>query len=139
MQTSLGVALGKGAIEDGPDAEVKEFRFDKLEARLGTIQPGAEQDYFAGVLANRAGRVAESIRLLTNALPSIRTSRPDRAAVALETLADDYSKSFRYNAGIDELYGNLGQDVVAKFESFTLDFSTMTFSLGQPLSRKAGH
>ena len=76
---------------------MKEFRLDELEARLGTIQPGAEQDYFAGVLANRADRVAESIRLLNNALPSVRTSRPDRAAVALETLADDYSKSFRYN------------------------------------------
>ena len=33
-----------------------------------------------------------------------------------------------------ELYGNLGQDVVANFESFTLDFSTMTFSLGNFLS-----
>jgi hypothetical protein len=68
-----------------------------MEARLGTIPPGAERDYFAGVLANRAGRVAESIRLLNNALPSIRASRPDRAAVALQTLADDYSKSFRYS------------------------------------------
>ena len=34
----------------------------------------------------------------------------------------------------DELYGNLGQDVVADFESFTLDFSTMTFSLGNLLA-----
>jgi len=34
----------------------------------------------------------------------------------------------------DELYGNLGQDVVAKFDSFTLDFVNMTFSLGEPLS-----
>jgi hypothetical protein len=34
----------------------------------------------------------------------------------------------------DELYGNLGQDVVAKFDSFTLDFVKMTFSLGEPLS-----
>lgn len=31
---------------------------------------------------------------------------------------------------LDELYGNLGQDVVAKFDSFTLDFSSMTLSLG---------
>lgn len=34
------------------------------------------------------------------------------------------------------LYGNLGQDVVANFESFTLDFSTMTFSLGKLLPAK---
>jgi hypothetical protein len=33
----------------------------------------------------------------------------------------------------DELYGNLGQDMVAGFESFTLDFSKMTFTLGNPL------
>jgi hypothetical protein len=37
------------------------------------------------------------------------------------------------NSGIDELYGNLGQDLVSGFESFTLDFSKVTFSLGAPL------
>jgi len=40
---------------------------------------------------------------------------------------------------LDELYGNLGQDLVEGFESFTLDFSKMTFSLGAPLSVKAEH
>jgi hypothetical protein len=34
----------------------------------------------------------------------------------------------------EQLYGNLGQDVVADFESFTLDFSTMTLSLGKLLA-----
>jgi hypothetical protein len=34
----------------------------------------------------------------------------------------------------DELYGNLGQDIVAGFQSFTLDFSRMNFRLGQPFS-----
>ena len=42
----------------------------------------------------------------------------------------------RMNSGIDELYGNLGQDLVAGFESFTLDFSKMTFSLGFPLAAR---
>jgi predicted aspartyl protease len=41
----------------------------------------------------------------------------------------------KMNAGIDQLFGNLGMDVVAAFESFTLDFSNMTFSLGAPASR----
>ena len=36
-------------------------------------------------------------------------------------------------SGVDELYGNLGQDLVARFKSFTLDFSRMIFSLGPPL------
>jgi predicted aspartyl protease len=39
----------------------------------------------------------------------------------------------RMGSDIDELYGNLGQDLVAGFESFTLDFSAMTFSLGAPI------
>jgi predicted aspartyl protease len=38
----------------------------------------------------------------------------------------------------DELYGNLGQDVVANFESFTLDFQHMRFSLGEPIHAKMG-
>jgi len=91
---------------DGADAEVKQFRFDELEARLRTMQPGPERDYFAGVLANRSGRLAESIGLLKNALPVFRASRPDRAAVALEALADDYTKNFRY-ADAAEAYDDL--------------------------------
>ncbi len=41
------------------------------------------------------------------------------------------------NAGLDELYGNIGQDVLDQFESFTLDFANMTFKLGAPISRHA--
>ena len=37
-----------------------------------------------------------SIQLLESALASIRMSQPRRAAVALEALADDYNKGFRY-------------------------------------------
>jgi hypothetical protein len=37
------------------------------------------------------------------------------------------------NSGIDVLYGNLGQDVVADFEGFTLDFVQMRFILGPKL------
>ncbi len=37
---------------------------------------------------------------------------------------------------LDELYGNLGQDFVGGYESFTLDFSKMTFSLGPLLPAK---
>ena len=97
MHSPLNASPGEDvAIPDGPDAEVKEFRLEKLETTLRAIPPGPEQDYFAGVLANRVGRREESIRLLNSALPRIRTSRPDRAAIALEALADDYIKSFRY-------------------------------------------
>jgi hypothetical protein len=36
---------------------------------------------------------------------------------------------------LDELYGNLGQDLVAGFQSFTLDFTKMRFSLGAPVAK----
>jgi hypothetical protein len=49
------------------------------------------------------------------------------------TLRDETIFPARMNAGIDVLFGNLGQDFVANFESFTLDFVNMTFSLGFPL------
>ena len=88
-------ARDTGAIENGPDAEVEQFRLEELEATLRTMPPGPERDYFAGVLANRMGRIDESIRLLSGALPGIQESQP-RAAVALSALADDYTKSFRY-------------------------------------------
>ena len=35
---------------------------------------------------------------------------------------------------LDELYGNLGQDLVAGFQSFTLDFTNMRFSVGAPVA-----
>lgn len=54
------------------------------------------RDYFAGVLANREGHIAESIALLTRVLPKLESSEPHRAGITLQTLADDYVKSFRY-------------------------------------------
>jgi predicted aspartyl protease len=88
---------GESAVAaNGPDAQIKEFRLGKLEITLRTVQPGPERNYFEGVLANRTGHVDESIRLLSSAVPSLRVSHRARAAVALETLADDYNKSFRY-------------------------------------------
>jgi predicted aspartyl protease len=86
----------ENAAPDAPDVEVKEFRLDELETRLQTMQLGPERDYFAGVLANRTGRIEDSIRLLTSALPVLREGQAARAVVALETLADDYTKTFRY-------------------------------------------
>jgi hypothetical protein len=82
--------------ESSPDADVKQFQFDDLERYLRTMPHGPEHDYFAGVLANAENRIAESIQLLAAVLPSLREGRPDRAAIVLQTLADDYTKSFQY-------------------------------------------
>ena len=86
----------KAAPRDGPDQQLKEFRLKELEATLRAMPPGPDRDYLAGVFANRAGHTAVSIELLTRVLPTLRDSRPDRAAIALEALADDYFKTFRY-------------------------------------------
>jgi Aspartyl protease len=96
VATQVAAPPQKNAAAYGPDAEVKEFRVSALEANLQNMQPGPERDFFAGVLANWNGRVDDSILLLNRALPGIRESQPKRAALALETLADDYTKSFRY-------------------------------------------
>jgi hypothetical protein len=98
-QTPLGAVSSqeKGAAADTPDAEVKEFRLTALDARLKTMPLGPEHDYFAGLLANRSGHIDDSILLLNRALPNLRETQANRAATALEALADDYSKSFRYD------------------------------------------
>jgi predicted aspartyl protease len=82
--------------DDSPDGEVRDFALPQLESRLKTMSAGPERDYFTGVLANRAGRIEESIRLLESVLPEMRKTNPARAAVALEALANDYLKVFRY-------------------------------------------
>jgi predicted aspartyl protease len=48
------------------------------------------------------------------------------------TLKDVSVSPIRMNAAIDVLFGNLGQDFVGGFESFSLNFSTMTSSSGAP-------
>jgi hypothetical protein len=70
------------------------------------MRPGPEQTYFAGVLASRDGQDAQAIRDLTQALPALRTARPDCAAVALSLLADAYDRTFAYRqaaAAYDDL------------------------------------
>jgi predicted aspartyl protease len=54
---------------------------------------------------------------------------------ATATLRDVSIMPSRMNAGIDILFGNLGQDFVDGFERFTLDFRTMTFAFGAPRSQ----
>jgi hypothetical protein len=96
MATYAASFDGSTKAKSGLDADVKYFRLGELEATLRTMPPGPDRNYFEGVLANRTGQVEKSIRLLESALPDIRASYRSRAAVALETLADDYNKSFRY-------------------------------------------
>jgi predicted aspartyl protease len=55
-----------------------------------------------------------------------------KSGTSTVTLNDVSVLPVHMNAGIDVLFGNLGQDFVDSFETFSLNFSTQTFSLGAP-------
>lgn len=91
-------------------------RFDKLIEQRGypeleRLLPHAklsdnEREYFVGVLANRRNELETSISLLKKAVPKLKEGDPRRAAVALHSLADDYTKTFQY-AEADKVYAEL--------------------------------
>jgi predicted aspartyl protease len=85
----------------GVDDEVKAFQLRLLAARLQTIPAGVLHDYVAGILATRSGRAEDAIDLLTHVLPELRHSQPERAAHALEALADAYMMVYRYREAAD--------------------------------------
>lgn len=90
-------AVNSATTNNGLDFDLKSFRLESVESRLAAMPAGPEKDYFAGVLANRCGRMEESVRLLEKTLPKLRSLWPRRAAIALETLADNYLKLYRYS------------------------------------------
>jgi predicted aspartyl protease len=92
----VGSAQTGVILENGPDEALKQYRLEELRADLSTMKDGSEKEYFEGMLASRVNHFEESIESLNRAMPSLRETRPDRAAVALQALVDDYEKSFRY-------------------------------------------
>jgi len=95
---------------------------------------GPERHYFMGVLANRSGRIAESIRLLESVLPELRKTNPARAAVALEALADDYLKTFRY-ADAARAYDDLLANFSSRLEKAKLQGTQDDAGVARVLSR----
>jgi hypothetical protein len=86
------------------DALIKEKKYLELTTALNDRTGLETNDYafFAGVLANRTNRLNTSIRLLKQALPTLqKQGRRDREQIALETLADGYSKLYRYAEAAD--------------------------------------
>jgi predicted aspartyl protease len=87
-----------------PDWLLRQNRYPELAAWVTAQhhQPTASAGdlaYFRGVLANRQNRSAESIRLLgpvSSRLDPVADSA--RIRVVLETLADDYTKTYQYGA-----------------------------------------
>lgn len=99
--------IQSAATDSTPAADLADFRLDQMQAGLEKMPPGPDRDYWAGLLANRRGQVGDSVTLLRRALPALREKRDARASVALKTLADDYTKLFKYGAAAkayDELF-----------------------------------
>jgi len=86
------------ATANSPDADLADFRLDQMQGELEKMPRGPERDCLAGLLANRRGQVSQSIELLNRALPALRETRDARASLAIMTLADDYTKTFAYEA-----------------------------------------
>ena len=102
-------SVARGAITGANhfDNLIEHREYPKLEhmlpeAKLSEI----DREYFEGVLANRRNELEKSISLLKKAVPSLKESNPKRAAVALRSLADDYTKTFQY-AEADKTYAEL--------------------------------
>lgn len=98
---------------EGLDLLLEQGRYLTLEAALksGRAISSADHAFFAGVMANRRNRAAESIRLLQPLIAQLSATNQKRAVVALSTLADDYEKTFQYAAAADtyaDLAGNFG-------------------------------
>jgi hypothetical protein len=65
--------------------------------------------------------------------PLLRLAVGDNIAV----LRDVSITPRKMNSGLDELYGNIGQDLFGSFESFTLDFADVTFKVGDAITQQA--
>jgi len=99
---------GRVSDNDDPDADVRDFRIGALTAKVRLMPAGIEQDYFSGILASRSGRTEESLFLLKRALPELRKTQPQRAAIALKAVAEAYSASYRYREAA-QAYDDLEQ------------------------------
>ena len=91
-----------------------EFSFDVASAKHGNMNA-----YGAG------GTLKQKVSILPQ--PELEVAGH---TVTLKNIAV-YSVSLGTTA--DETYGNLGRDLVANFDSFTLDLTSLRFFLGKPL------
>jgi clan AA aspartic protease (TIGR02281 family) len=93
------------------DLLLEQRNYLQLERVLasGAILSPEDRALFAGVMANRRNRAGESIKLLQPLIPALTQSSMQHAVIALNTLADDYEKTYQYAAAADT-YANLTQN-----------------------------
>ena len=107
-QTSAdpSIRLAGNVDETVLDAFIKGAQYPELATAVDHMPPSGNRKYFAGILANREGKIQESAALLAGIIPRLKTKHPARAAVALQTLAEDYVQMYRY-ADASQVYGDL--------------------------------
>ncbi len=96
------------AIAQAANVAIGDVPIAQLKSQITKTSPGPLRDFFAGVLAAREGRDEEAIQLFTRALPLLRRTEPDRAALALRLLADVYDRDGLY-ARSKPLYDELAK------------------------------
>ncbi|HWW84489.1 MAG TPA: pepsin/retropepsin-like aspartic protease family protein [Vicinamibacterales bacterium] len=78
------------------DEDIRDYQLRTLETRIQTMPEGPERNYFSGMLAARSGRFGDAIAQINRALPHLRESAPERAALALEAIATAYRANNQY-------------------------------------------
>jgi hypothetical protein len=99
--------------------------FDRFRKETGSWNKGENKTGGAGGLRRQTIYLQPKLNLAVGD----KTATLTRVPIFTSIMGSD----------IDELYGNLGQDMVAQFESFTMDFSKMIFTLGAPTIAQGQH
>lgn len=81
---------------------------DEQMAKFAGTSVGPEREYLAAIIAAREGHDDEAAQLFTQALPGLKESEPDSAALALRLLADVYDREGKYDRSA-RLYEELEQ------------------------------
>ena len=102
------------------DTALATYDLRELSRLIGSLSEGVDRDYFAGMLAVRSGRFEAGANQLTRALPPLRESAPERAAVALEALGTAYRATNRH-ADAARAYRELADRFASQLEHFPDD------------------
>jgi predicted aspartyl protease len=103
ISTSSSICGQTHAFPANLDVLLQHKRYIELEQALISAAPELSplsRAYFQGVMTNRINQVQKSVDLLEPLIPTLLSTSPVRAEIALCTLADDYAKSFRYGNSV---------------------------------------
>jgi predicted aspartyl protease len=102
------------------DSDLRDYQLRALETRIQRMPDGPERDYFSGMLAARSGRFGDAIAQINRALPHLRESAPERAAMALEAIATAYRANNQYGDAV-RAYAELSDRFANQLDHFPAD------------------